>query len=151
MDQTRQTIDDPRAGQPVDATQVGGQPTDDAPLAGKPGNGETQLSQSTNSDDAARDRGTRTDVPEPLLPADALSDFQDRWNDVQAGFVDDPRAAVRDAEGLVNEMVSRLTDVFTTERSSLEDVWRRGDQASTEDLRMALQRYRSFFGRLLAA
>jgi hypothetical protein len=48
-------------------------------------------------------------------------------------------------------MVSRLTDVFTAERSSLEDVWRRGDDASTEDLRMALQRYRSFFGRLLAA
>jgi len=86
-----------------------------------------------------------------LLPTKSLKRFQTRWQQIQIGFVDEPRTAVRDAESLVNEMVSELTAVFTRERQTLEQHWDRGTAASTEDLRVALQRYRSFFQRLLAA
>jgi hypothetical protein len=85
-----------------------------------------------------------------LLPDETLSDYTKRWEAIQTKFVDDPRTAVRDAEDLVNDVVTRLTEVFTSERTSLERVWSRGEKASTEDLRVALQRYRSFFRRLLA-
>lgn len=86
-----------------------------------------------------------------LLPHRSLSGYQSRWERVQIGFVDEPRTAVRDAEALVSEMVKELTDVFTRERESLERAWSSGSDASTEDMRVALQRYRSFFARLLAA
>jgi hypothetical protein len=86
-----------------------------------------------------------------LLPTESLDRFQTRWQQIQIGFVDEPRTAVHDAQSLVNEMVSELTAVFTRERQTLEQHWDRGTAASTEDLRVALQRYRSFFQRLLAA
>jgi hypothetical protein len=63
--------------------------------------------------------------------------------------VDEPRAAVEQADALVGEMMKRLTDVFTQERGRLERQWTRGQEVSTEDLRVALKRYRSFFERLL--
>jgi hypothetical protein len=65
--------------------------------------------------------------------------------------VDEPRQAVQEGDELVAGVVQRLAESFATERSSLEQQWDRGDQVSTEDLRVALQRYRSFFERLLAA
>lgn len=85
-----------------------------------------------------------------LLPNDRLAGFENRWREIQIGFVDEPRTAVRDAEALVNDMVKEVTDIFTTERQTLEKTWSSGGSASTEDLRVALQRYRSFFQRLLA-
>ena len=91
------------------------------------------------------------DRAQTLLPQERLGGFRSRWTEVQTGFVDDPRSAVRKAEALVNDIVNELSTVFTRERESLEEVWNRGDEASTEDMRIALQRYRSFFERLLAA
>jgi hypothetical protein len=79
-----------------------------------------------------------------------LSDFHSRWTDVQAAFVDDPRDCVQKADGLVSDVVDRLTAGFANARSGLEEQWSRGEEASTEDLRIALQRYRDFFERLLA-
>ena len=70
---------------------------------------------------------------------------------MQARFVDDPRGTVKDADALVNDVMQRLTETFSNERSSLESQWSEGKDASTEDLRVAMQRYRSFFARLLAA
>jgi hypothetical protein len=88
---------------------------------------------------------------EPSLFADDdLAGLRARWNDVQAGFVDDPRACVQKADGLVADVVTRLTSGFTEARSRLEHEWGRGEEASTEDLRVALTRYREFFERLLA-
>jgi hypothetical protein len=88
---------------------------------------------------------------EPSLFADGdLAGLRARWNDVQAGFVDDPRACVQKADGLVSDVVTRLTSGFTEARSRLEHQWGRGEEASTEDLRVALTRYREFFERLLA-
>jgi hypothetical protein len=80
-----------------------------------------------------------------------VEDFRSRWNNVQAGFVDQPRRSVEQAEELVSNVLERLADSFTSERASLEKHWSNGESVSTEDLRMALQRYRAFFGKLLNA
>lgn len=86
----------------------------------------------------------------PLFHDDEMGGFRSRWEAIQTGFVDEPRAAVEQADALVDTMMKRLTDVFTTERTTLEQQWGRGDNVSTEDLRIALKRYRSFFERLLS-
>ena len=82
--------------------------------------------------------------------ADEGRGFRARWDGTQTGFVDEPRAAVEQADALVGEMMKRLTEVFTQERGRLEGQWTRGQEVSTEDLRVALKRYRSFFERLLS-
>ena len=85
-----------------------------------------------------------------LFPEEEGRGFHTRWDAIQTGFVDEPRSAVEQADGLVSEMLKRLTDVFGTERGRLEEQWKRGENVSTEDLRVALKRYRSFFERLLS-
>jgi hypothetical protein len=87
----------------------------------------------------------------PLLPADESEGFTNRWRDVQTGFVDEPRTSVAQADALVAELMQRLAAGFSEERQRLEAQWDRGDDVSTEDLRVALTRYRSFFDRLLSA
>jgi hypothetical protein len=84
-----------------------------------------------------------------LLPDDAAGDFERRWHALQVSFVDEPQRCVQDADALVGEVMQRITDVFAEERRNLETQWSGGGEASTEDLRVALQRYRSFFNRLL--
>ena len=86
----------------------------------------------------------------PLFPPDEAGQLQDRWQEVQASFVDEPRQAVQQADELVAGAIKRLAQTFAEERSQLEGQWDRGEEVSTEDLRVALQKYRSFFGRLLA-
>jgi hypothetical protein len=90
--------------------------------------------------------GTRT----PLFPSNELETLRTRWREIQTAFVDEPRKAVEQADGLVASTVKRLAEVFAGERSGLEKQWDRGDSVSTEDLRVALQRYRTFFDRLLS-
>jgi hypothetical protein len=91
-----------------------------------------------------------TDGSAPLFPTGEADGFRSRWQEVQTGFVDEPRSAVERADGLVAEMMKRLAQVFADERAKLEEQWSRGDDISTEDLRIALRRYRSFFDRLLS-
>jgi hypothetical protein len=91
-----------------------------------------------------------SDLTDGLFGEHDLADLRNRWNDVQAGFVDDPRECVQRADGLVSSTVEQLTASFAQTRSRLEDQWSRGEEASTEDLRIALKRYRDFFDRLLA-
>lgn len=86
----------------------------------------------------------------PLFSPGESTDFRARWDAVQVGFVDEPRHAVEEADGLVAAAMKRLAEIFADERAKLESQWGRGDQVSTEDLRVALRRYRSFFGRLLS-
>jgi len=74
-----------------------------------------------------------------------------RWKDIQAEFVDEPAAAVREADALVAELMQRLATMFASERAELENRWAGGNQVSTEELRQGLRLYRSFFERLLAA
>ena len=86
----------------------------------------------------------------PLLSPDEAKDLRARWDVIQVGFVDEPRRAVEQADSLVAGAMKRLAEMFADERAKLEGQWDRGDHVSTEDLRLALRRYRSFFGRLLS-
>ena len=87
----------------------------------------------------------------PLLPHDQTSRFSEHWQQIQGSFVDQPREAVEHADALVADLMQRLAASFSNERERLEAQWDRGDDVSTEDLRVALTRYRSFFDRLLSA
>ena len=91
----------------------------------------------------------RDDSQAPLFAAEEGDRLRGEWEAVQAAFVDDPRAAVQRAGALVSEVVQNLTESFTTAQSRLEQQWSQGEDVSTEDLRQALHRYRSFFERLL--
>ncbi len=95
-------------------------------------------------------REQAAEQPVQLLATDELQTLRSRWDSIQTGFVDEPRHAVEQADSLVAEMMQRLAQLFADERSKLEAQWSRGDNVSTEDLRVALQRYRSFFDRLLS-
>lgn len=86
----------------------------------------------------------------PLFAQGEAEQFRSRWNDIQTGFVDEPRNAVQQADELVARCIKRLAEVFAEERTKMEQEWDRGDNVSTEDLRLALRRYRSFFDRLLS-
>jgi len=88
---------------------------------------------------------------QPLLAAEDGASLRQRWDAIQASFVDEPRASVEQADGLVADVMQRLAAMFNQERTLLESQWERGEDVSTEELRVALQRYRSFFDRLLAA
>ena len=104
-------------------------------------------------DDAVvTDDSDPVDPPEPqLLDTADSGELRERWSGIQTGFVDEPRRAVEEADALVADLMRRLAESFSRERQALEGQWDRGDEVSTEDLRVALQRYRSFFDRLLAA
>lgn len=115
--------------------------------------GETKLERNM-------DRGQQPGTPQPanmagnsapLFSETDVNDLRGRWSNVQSDFVDEPRRAVEHADKLVATVMQRLAEGFATERSNLEKQWARGDNVSTEDLRVALQRYRSFFDRLLNA
>jgi hypothetical protein len=93
--------------------------------------------------------GDAADEGRSLLPPDEEAEIVRQWEAIQAGFVDEPRKAVQEADNLVAGLMRRLAETFSETRGGLEDQWGRGDQVSTEDLRITLQRYRSFFGRLL--
>lgn len=86
----------------------------------------------------------------PLFPNEELDGLRTRWKTIQTAFVDEPRDAVHQADTLVASAMQRLAEVFAGERAKLEQQWDRGDNVSTEDLRVALQRYRTFFERLLS-
>lgn len=94
--------------------------------------------------DPAADEAT----DEPLLGSEQEK-FRSRWQQIQGDFVDDPREAVGAADTLVAEVMQALARTFSDHKQALEGQWQRGEEAATEDLRVALQRYRSFFNRLL--
>jgi hypothetical protein len=85
-----------------------------------------------------------------LFIANEANELRARWDGIQVGFVDEPRKAVQEADALVSATIKRLAEIFADERQKLEQQWDRSENVSTEDLRVALQRYRSFFARLLA-
>jgi hypothetical protein len=105
---------------------------------------EAQLAEPESAADEEEERS-------PLLPQEEAAGFQNRWSDLQTSFVDEPRRSVQEGDTLVAELMQRLANSFAEEREALEAQWDRGDDVSTEDLRVALQRYRSFFDRLLSA
>jgi hypothetical protein len=99
-------------------------------------------------DDAGRD--SDQDSLEPLFASGRSEELHAKWQALQARFVDDPRDTVEEADALVAELLDELAREFSTARSDLERQWSEGEDVSTEDLRLTLRRYRSFFERLLA-
>jgi hypothetical protein len=117
------------------------QPSNVTPI-GRP----TQETRPTDSEHPTMEH----DEHAAMFKSDDAERFRSRWTEVQAGFVDEPRRAVEQADGLVADTIKRLAEVFAEERGHLEEQWSRGEDVSTEDLRLGLQRYRSFFDRLLS-
>ncbi len=108
-------------------------------------------------DDEPTDAGRQEPDVQPPPPQDAsLLDPQEadaflaRWSEVQGRFVDDPQGAVRDGDSLVAELMQALASRFSDHKGRLEEQWQRGSEPETEELRLALQQYRSFFQRLLS-
>ncbi|MFD7583864.1 hypothetical protein ACFV84_00255 [Kitasatospora sp. NPDC059811] len=95
-----------------------------------------------------RTEGSESAENEPLLGGQQ-EEFRSRWQKIQGEFVDDPRNAVSAADNLVAEAMQALATTFSAHKQDLEGQWHRGDEVPTEELRVALQRYRSFFNRLL--
>jgi hypothetical protein len=112
---------------------------------------EPQVSASQGGADRARGGAQDIDEAGSLLPEGEESDFQRRWEEIQTRFVDDPRQAVEDADALVAGVMQRIAEGFAQARDGLEGQWSRGEDVGTEELRVALQRYRGFFRRLLSA
>lgn len=141
--------------------QVGEHAAPPPPAAQEQSQGTASAAPSTASGEAPRRAESaesaehshveREPSAEQLLFADdQLADLRARWAGVQAAFVDDPKACVQKADVLVSDLVEQLTTGFAQARSRLEEQWARGEDASTEDLRVTLMNYREFFERLLA-
>jgi hypothetical protein len=134
-------------------TDERGAPEPAAPAAapaetGHDGDGATAVADEEDRRDVPTETAGADDDAAPLL--DGADEFQARWEEIQVRFVDEPRGAVEDADALVATVMQRLADGFASERERLEAQWGRGEDISTEDLRVSLQRYRSFFRRLLS-
>jgi hypothetical protein len=103
-----------------------------------------EASPSTNAKNEGEAEGSQ------LFPRQELRELQDRWDEIQANFVDQPRNAVGDADALVSSAIRRLAEIFEAQHAKLEQQWSGGDHVSTEELRRALQQYRAFFHRVLS-
>jgi hypothetical protein len=114
------------------------------------GNGVEKRQETVSGQPQTANAQTDTGAPGPLLPADVVQDLRGRWGTIQAGFVDEPKAAVEQADELVAMAMKRLAEGFAEQRNTLEHQWDNGSKVSTEDLRVALRKYRAFFERLLA-
>jgi hypothetical protein len=130
--------------EPQHAQAVATDPTPAQPVAQEPTAAPTAQPEYEHTAETSRHDG------ESLFGGIDLSGLRTRWDDVQAAFVDDPRECVQKADRLVSDVVDQLTTGFADARSQLEEQWSRGQEASTEDLRQALKRYREFFQRLLS-
>ncbi|NBH04081.1 hypothetical protein [Amycolatopsis sp. SID8362] len=104
-------------------------------------------SDTASTGTAPAESGGDVETP-PLIDEEKVTGFRDRWQNVQTGFVDDPKQAVREADELVAAVISALATTFAEHKSDLEGQWQQGEPA-TEELRIALRRYRSFFDQLL--
>jgi hypothetical protein len=113
---------------------------------------ETSFDADTNAavERKPADRAAPDHQGTPLFAPNEAEQLHRNWSDIQAGFVDEPRRAVEQADGLVADVMQRLATAFAKERQTLDQQWDRGGDADTEELRQALRRYRSFFDRLLA-
>jgi hypothetical protein len=125
-----------RSARRVDARTEG-------PLTGDSGRGESQGSAAVPAPAFSQETG-------PLFSGNQANELRGKWDAIQVGFVDEPRRAVEQADRLVDGTMKRLAEIFAEERGKLESHWDKGENVSTEDLRLALRRYRSFFSRLLS-
>jgi hypothetical protein len=136
-----------RGDRDADVTEPGAKPAAEPSADRAESAADPAAESSADRAESARDDGDEA----RLLADDEGAELGRRWEAIQVTFVDDPRRAVEDADGLVAHVMQQLADGFARERETLEGQWSRGEDVSTEDLRVALQRYRSFFQRLLSA
>ena len=115
-----------------------------------PVTGDESLTARTERSESGAEPSAEPSSAKSLFADEDLSSLRARWDDVQAAFVDDPKQCVQKADALVAKVVEQLTAGFSDARSRLEAQWARGEDASTEDRRLALKRYREFFQRLLS-
>jgi len=94
---------------------------------------------------------TDEDTGAVLFGDDQVDKFRNRWRELQADFVDDPMRAVRGADELVDEVMRTLSEIFAEHKTELRGQWQGDGPGETEELRVALRRYRSFFDQLLNA
>ena len=113
-------------------------------------NEATQVEEPISTAELAAKPGANSEAAGPLLPPEFVQDLRKRWDGIQTGFVDEPRVAVRQADELVASAIKRLAESFAEARSNLEGQWARGDDITTEDRRVALKIYRSFFQKLMS-
>ena len=99
--------------------------------------------------DADRQADTGVRQRATLIEPERAESYNSRWNELKGEFVDDPRGSVRGANELVGEVLDELEELFRSQRADLEHGLD-SEQTTTEDLRQALGRYRSFFDRLLS-
>jgi hypothetical protein len=111
--------------------------------------GTAAIAQAPAPQPAAAEPSQHHEESAPLFGGDEAQQLRGKWDAIQTAFVDEPRRAVENADELVASAMKRLAEVFARERENLEHQWDRGEQVSTEDLRVAFQRYRSFFARIL--
>jgi hypothetical protein len=140
---------DPALTEPAQADPAHAEPAQADPALAEPAQADSAQTPPVQTMTEAHSAEVQPSDEELLFAAD-LSGLRSRWDDIQAAFVDDPADCVQKADSLVTEVVEQLTTAFSEARSRLETQWARGEQASTEDLRLALTRYREFFQRLLA-
>jgi hypothetical protein len=107
---------------------------------------EASKQNSSHPEDAVRSSSGHA----PLYDEHEATDLRTRWQNIQGSFVDDPQASVEQADQLVATAIQRLAEIFSTEKSKLQAAWSNGGEVSTEDMRQALRRYRSFFDRILS-
>lgn len=112
----------------------------------KPG---PKLTTTTTTTKTSSNSGSTNDPASPFLSAEFVRDLRKRWDGIQAAFVDEPRDAVEQADELVASAIKQLTESFSEARSNVEGQTH-GDQVNTEDLRIAMKKYRSLFQKLAA-
>ncbi len=113
--------------------------------------GERPLLEPVNTDGVSKTTVTKEDAKlAPLFTQEVTTDFRSRWDLVQRGFVDNPQEAVHAGDELVAQVINSLTETFSSQRAQLENELKQTDPSATENLRLALRRYRSFFERLLS-
>jgi hypothetical protein len=88
-----------------------------------------------------------TAVASPADESKVAASESTRWHEIQVMFVDDPRSAVETAAGLVDDSSQALVAFVKEQQDSLRAAWH-GEDAGTEELRVALQHYRAFGTRL---
>lgn len=133
--------------QPLTSADMGGAVA--AAARREPISNETEIDRERGAVDQSA-VGTQPEDSAPLFEQDALEKFRSSWGAIQTGFVDNPGGSVKEADELVAAVMKRLAEVFSDERANLEQAWAKGDDVSTEELRVTLRRYRSFFDRLLS-
>jgi len=142
--------EDVESGQSRHDADTGPLPADFLPRRGTDTADRMPIRTSAPTGPKSSASSTAEEQSAPLFPGGEATELRSRWDTIQVGFVDEPRQAVEQADALVAGAMKRMAEIFAQERARLEGQWDRGDAVSTEDLRLALRRYRSFFGRVLS-